>query len=475
MNLEFLFSPEIQALKLPVRSDAEYIRIEKQILLQTKLGNSLDKNEAEQILTILKHYGDELNLLFRDSNLSHFLLKKRFALSEVNYQIEKSNGDAFNEFLSNYFSQNFKESIDYYLKENLFSEIISLRFYTEILPVDVLEHLSNRLEIKLSNAIHKLNSIQSESKLKVEAKILVNPDFYEVLNVYPSYEVESKIRKIIDISADEINQKNGNRNNFLLKILYTMKQYDAIDEELDDIIQGNYRYAAEKLDKIKSFFSHGIGRFSFLIVIVVLKLLFYASDYLGSNNSDNTETEYNSMNFTKDGYNYILYNAEECNNSEFFNNLNLLSYHVKEGTGSVVSNNLERDINLKMMERYDVKNFLKIATGDNLTSLNFINKTDKSIYVFLNRDCSYKNSLLIVSPKSNSRLYLFYGEKFKLLINHDLDTSNFKLTDFYRNEADILNNEYYLTKSIDSAEQTFEINQSFKQYKFKLSDGITAQ
>lgn len=276
MNLDFLFNEVLKELNLPIKTEEEYIRIEKSLKLQEKLNEDIDKNEVDIILEILKLYPEEFKFLVNEKNLVNFLLKKNFIAAQISSLQSEEFIDNFSKFISTYFNIEFGESFDFYLKNKKYTELNIISNYFKIIPINSVETIHEKLIDKLDLAIDLFMNNSSIELLKKYLFCLHSSSFWEFISVFQSYQIENKINDLINISADQINSKNfKSKVNFYLKFYKALKSYNSLDDDLHETIHKNYLYAKENLSNIPVVGNYLNPKWFFLIYILV-KLILYS-------------------------------------------------------------------------------------------------------------------------------------------------------------------------------------------------------
>lgn len=281
MKIELFFNGFLDDFSLENITNEDIIRIEKKLILASKINTDINRNDIDNFLSILKEYPNELNYLINETNLVGFLNKQKFISKKINTIKEEDDIRKFIKFSNLYLSEIFKESINFYFKEKRYSELQVLSSYNIILSTELLELIHLKLLEKLAVAQNLFSTKIESNNLIEKLSFLQSKTFYLLLSTYSSYQIDDVINNLITISAEQINSgKFKKRDNFYLKFYKALHNYNCTDDNLYDVIQKNYLYAKERLNFLPS--SNGGGNYwKYWLPFIILKVIY--AFYLSNN------------------------------------------------------------------------------------------------------------------------------------------------------------------------------------------------
>lgn len=278
MNIELFFNKIILEIELPLDSEDELIRIEKQLLLELKLNQKFEIKDIEEIIKIINDFPLELLYLLREKNLTNFLLAKNQKYKSATLFEYESDAKNFELFFRKYLIGNFKDSLNLYLVKEIYNPIYFLSYYTDILPIEFIEYLESKFIEKLEIGFQLLDSDIDFNLIKNKIDYLGNKDFLDLFSVFTSYEIEDKISKLITLFHNQIvSGKYKNRLEFIYKFYFYLGSYNCLDENLQSVIFNNHRFAYTmqpntiKEMKIANF----IGKVLYAISSIFILFIFY--------------------------------------------------------------------------------------------------------------------------------------------------------------------------------------------------------
>ncbi len=478
MNVPYLFGTIVPLLNTNGNSEQEIIRLEKKLLLEVRTGKSIDTNEADEIISLIKNYYTELLWLSQEKKLLYFFLRKP-TLQNTSFPIfEGIDTIYFTKMMETFFVQELKTSIDYCFQNQKFAELIQLKKYRDILPYHSFDHIETALFQKIEAASHIVQSNTDIKKLETQAGYILKPEFYKLLTEYYSYNYDSGIREIINKAALDINHYDGNgRLKFYNHFFYNLFLYKTQDEDLEDTIKNNYEFSKSNLFKTKAKkHSYLWAMLAIFIIRIIIALFDNVDQDFGSDNNGIGTNQMETKNENRESPvddSYHSYSTQDCNNNDFFVNLNLYCYNIRNND---MQNNVERlleeDINTKLKEKFNTTKFLSAINHDlkQVRWVDFKNSTDRTTYILLRRACPYGNSILIIPPKSNLRTQLLNSESFKILLNGS-NSKKFQFVDFKLAESNFLYSDFTLTPK-DSSTPYMEIFKNGETYESKRSTSI---
>ncbi|WP_316841277.1 hypothetical protein [Pedobacter gandavensis] len=229
-------SPE----QLKTISNDDVVRIEKKLIAEYKLNNSLSKNDIDRIIYILKNYPAEINAICNYEGLYSILAG------------ENSKYEDYRRFLFPKEERRIKELISVHLKEDLISYIeqnfknknwrslIVLSEYKILFEPDIEQLFLNRLESKLKEAVADFNPSPSLS-LRKRMNYLRESDFYELLNRIDAVYFKDYLYEFLNLVEKHLHKTDGTI--YFHKILKAMLFYAPSDR----VFQYRLDYVSSKV------------------------------------------------------------------------------------------------------------------------------------------------------------------------------------------------------------------------------------
>lgn len=210
----------------------QIIRIEKQILLQKRLQPDLDNSLITNLIEAFKTDAPSLGFVYHHPYFRHIFLKEKYR--SLPKSVENQNADAVKLFLQRYFSQDLIAYFNEKYVANQYASIFDLLDYQQFLWEDFRLLIKERIYARVDYAVLNLR----ELKLQAEAKVgyVSQRVFYEVLTQIKSAETDEKVRELLNETVDLFRETS---NLFLGKVMIAMAGYQAIDEEIADVLKQN--------------------------------------------------------------------------------------------------------------------------------------------------------------------------------------------------------------------------------------------
>lgn len=440
LNIKFLTTILEEFQDKTSLDNQDIIRIEKKINLESKLNNSQNKDENEQILNSLKTNYGELRLIKKYSSLLDYLTDNKIIDKNI-YNFIPSDLEKITDCIDLYFKDNIREYFQVNFKQNNFKLLSIFSKYVHILPSQLIEFIQEVLLASLDNAVSLLKSKTKITKTSKPILGILNKDFYLILNQFNCYEIEEKIRKIVNHTANKYNDDSFKQNHKVyLYIMVALKNYEVYDEDLADTINSNYEFAEEKtrtiLDKAKGLLKN---KFVWFICAVWIFGFFI----------DNGNTMKKGDYYTNETY--IPYMTES---KAIHSNQNLFFYFKEfgekysgNGINLSLKERLEKDMTKKMEEKYSLESFIKLAYSEKHTKLFVKNVTQKNLYILIDRKLEFRNSLFILKPHTDDTVYMLKDEKFKLITNTEDTSSDFKFQNLESKDARLMEKTFQIKDS----------------------------
>ena len=362
-------------------TDNEIIRIEKKLKAEVKMGGSLDINEVNSIIKLLKDNKEELKL-FLDEKFSWFRRILTNPDKLIVFPLTHPGLVNIDEELKDFVATNFqKELTQYYtlcLYQNHYRALNSFLAYNPVLPDDIIEEIQLKFIQKLEYGMECIEMNAMELEKKIEH--LYNPFFFRCVNSLETIYFE-------DIMNDLTNSfiENLNKIKALKRGLFSLGAFKSADSELRSVISQNKNYARENgvsensnftkfpkggtnLSKFSGEGGFGIGNM-FWIAIVVLMLILR----VGRTCNDSTPDFKNSqVQVFESMESYQLFNK---------NKLNFFIENVKKLQSNEIKILREKEIDFTEENISHKSSLSSIMSSSHLTEI--INETDKPVlFVF---------------------------------------------------------------------------------------------
>jgi len=137
-------------------SNESLIRIEKKLIAEQKLNNSISKNDVETVLRVLKDYPDVLKEVARYNCFYGILTGYDAEYIDTLAHYSPEQADRIKLVVSNYFNDEIIEYINVNLAQNNWNNIRVLLHYRIFFNNDIIKVLTTRLEAKMEFGITTL-------------------------------------------------------------------------------------------------------------------------------------------------------------------------------------------------------------------------------------------------------------------------------------------------------------------------------
>ncbi len=222
--------------KLHELSEKDIIRIEKQFKAEVKLNDSLDMNDLEQVIQVIRHHKQDMIWLMSEelkliksilTNPEKFLFKKGEV--SINTAIDKT---TFSQFLETYFSKELRFYVDHCIKNEFYNSLHSLLKFQSILTPQLLDEIQQKLSNKLSYAVECVAILATDISRKIS--YCTNPFFYRVLSQLGSGHYENLIIELLNTTINKLNKKKLH-----WEIVFAMGSFVAQGESLKNTLRSN--------------------------------------------------------------------------------------------------------------------------------------------------------------------------------------------------------------------------------------------
>ncbi|MEN8927326.1 MAG: hypothetical protein ABF242_03415 [Flavobacteriales bacterium] len=252
---------QINKLNIPAEelvnlTDKELIRIEKRLKAEVKMGGSLDMNEVNSILKLLKDNQEELHI-FLDEKFKWLRRILADPKTIVFFPLSHSGLIDLDDELQDFITVNFKtELIDYSafcLYQNHYRALNSFLAYHPVLPEEIKEDIQGKMMQKIKFGIEcidiKVNNI-SEKIIH-----LYNPFFFRSINFLENIHFEDLINELTNSLINRVDKEKQ-----LTRALYAMANFKSSDAEMRSVLSQNRAYAIDRgVGEVSNFKKHPKG------------------------------------------------------------------------------------------------------------------------------------------------------------------------------------------------------------------------
>lgn len=217
-------------------SNQNLIRIEKKLIAERKLNDTVSKNETEQILLILKEYQTEIRAISYYECLYSILTNRtpahmdslRFHTNDEVLRIRDLLTGHFKEDLLNYIAINFKEN-----KWNNLRILLEFRIF---LSEEIIQQLIIRMQNKLDESLAVLNQMPAHSVLRRKVGYLRKKEIYLLMNEIHLTYFSPYIKLFLDFFL--LHKKYTAGTPFFDYFLNRMLTYNIADQPMQQRIVG---------------------------------------------------------------------------------------------------------------------------------------------------------------------------------------------------------------------------------------------
>ena len=305
MNIIELFTRlELQRDAISGHSANDIIRIEKQLNVERKLNPDIDTNTAANLISALRDYPRAFQMVLSVRHLYNFFTGKDLARKAFPESLPDVPEEEVRAFISRFLIDDLELRLDQALTNERFSTIRDFLTVKQYLPEESLHRLEKRVTGKLEFGIGRMPKEGAIDTSSIQYMRLMS--FYEVLSNFRSIELDDKIRIVINRTSDMYNSRREAQ--FASDVMVCLPSYNAFDDELNRVTQGNSKIInGAAVSRSSSSSGSGIsGRVVFLVIILIIKVIIFSSKC--SNNSS-SNYDYNSG-YEPYGYTYDMRQAD---------------------------------------------------------------------------------------------------------------------------------------------------------------------
>ena len=318
-------------------SNIDIIKIEKRLKAEVKFNDTININDVERILNILKENSKELSLLFDNElqPLKYVLQNSVPKMLTISQRVNKYDQN-FKDFLT----VNFKNEIDLYInncfKEEHYIALHSLLKLQELLDFQVLENITQRFlkKINYGTEHHNLHNHNYYSK----ADFFTNPFFFRCLNLLSPYVFEPDlISLLVNINTKYKDQKDS----YLLKILFSISEFNFTRDDIkqfithikqvaidNGIVEINYRNSKEINPKGGTKDAYENTSSSFIITVISIIAFVFVMFLIITTLKSTKKEEIPSL--IKTRYIYDKHYQSNIDSIDFFQSMNVNIIYEKD-------------------------------------------------------------------------------------------------------------------------------------------------
>lgn len=311
--------------ELAVLDNQQIIRLEKKLLAEQRLNNSISKNEVEKIVTVIRQYPDVIQMLCRYDCLYGILAGYETENIDLIEQADVTNGERIRHVISNYFKDELNDYINVNISSNNWNNIRVLLHYEYFLSKEIFRLIYRRLESKFDQALGIMSRHPWHYKLKKQLNYLRTDEFYYLLAQVDQRKFSTHIARLLKFIA--ANESYAARTIFFDNVLTALLSYNPYDRMLDATIrQSQRKYGGQKW--ITHAFLSGIA---FIIILFIIFLVTRPTVYSHRTNS------------------YANKSAEPARNNDYEQLLDTVPYQFTKTRGTAYDNDsVKEDQKIKL-------------------------------------------------------------------------------------------------------------------------------
>jgi len=172
----------LDRIKLQSFSDEDIIPLEKKLLAENRLNNSISKNDIESVVTILKTYPEEVKILAKSEYF--YTLLSGIDPERSSKLLVKTHGQV--EKIKTFLFENFGEDLQNYLSRHIarshWTNLITFLKYRKFLDQRILQPSIYKLEEKIELTLDELHNFPEEEELGAKMSFLKDPQFFSLLS-----------------------------------------------------------------------------------------------------------------------------------------------------------------------------------------------------------------------------------------------------------------------------------------------------
>lgn len=200
--------------------ERDIVRIEKRLKAQAKLDQSIDINETEQIVAVLKHNRTELIYFFHDdlTSLRKILTKQGHFQIFTQPTFKDVPSDNFRAFLRINFSEQITGYVRNCLNEDHYNALNSILYYHSYFDEQLLDSISQKMMKKITFGKECIDIRATNILPKIDH--LSNPYFYRCLNLLGPTQFEEIIGELTSSLIKVIGEAS-----YYYKVVFAMNSF----------------------------------------------------------------------------------------------------------------------------------------------------------------------------------------------------------------------------------------------------------
>ncbi|MEX2485810.1 MAG: hypothetical protein WED10_14660 [Brumimicrobium sp.] len=244
-TLEIIQNLRQEGLDLSNLSENKIIRIEKTLKSRIKLDQSLDINELEVIIHLLRTQAHNLELFLHEDfdPVRKMIQNKDYIIfNKESLQKVKTNGQDLKIFLGEFF---FEELISYARRcfnNHHYRALYSFLNIQSILSPKIVDNIRKQMEQRflLFSETFRLHANKKPDKVYP----LMNPYFYRCINLLNRDAVfEDRIMNFQNLLIDKDNEVTSRVS---IRLIFSLTHYSPIGESNKRVIDQNYKYSVSE-------------------------------------------------------------------------------------------------------------------------------------------------------------------------------------------------------------------------------------
>ena len=280
-------------------TDEDMPRIEKRLIAESRLNNSISKNDIDQVIKLLKAYPDVIRTIGSYECLYGILTVQTAEYVDEIRPVTKEALARMRYVLSNYFYEDVVNYINRSSNKNNWNDLRVLVHYKNFLSTVLLELMVQKLSEKLDSALLEAERLPPHSTLNKKAGFLKEDEFYVLLSDVDTRYFSKYMDALLGFIARRVNYTRGTI--FFDKVLTGMRSYNTSDRVLNTkILNAIAKYGGQAW-KVYTFFG---GFFILLFWVVIHVASRPAIDYSPNNNlpTDELQNQQVNANFGPESY-----------------------------------------------------------------------------------------------------------------------------------------------------------------------------
>lgn len=205
-------------------SGESLIRIEKKLIAEQKLNNSISKNDVETVLRVFKDYPDVLKEISRYDCFYGILTGYDAESIDTLVRYPPEQASRIKLVVSTYFTDELTDYINVNLSQNNWNNIRVLLHYRIFFNTDILKTLTTRLEAKVEFGIATIETGRPTTELLKKLDYLRDKDFYFTLGEVDKRYFLKVLVKMIDLVKQ--NQGWAPKSRFFSEAKQAIRWYD---------------------------------------------------------------------------------------------------------------------------------------------------------------------------------------------------------------------------------------------------------